>query len=65
MKPADLQEWAAFNDDFLKAASEAKAAGRTAAEFASAWTVPAKYSGYTADAKRVQANVELIYKELR
>lgn len=65
MRPADLKEWAEFNDDFLNAVREGKTAGRTAAEIASAWTVPAKYQGYTADAKRVQLNVDLIYKELR
>ena len=65
MRPADLKEWAEFNDDFLNAVRDGKTAGRTAAEIASAWTVPAKYQGYTADAKRVQLNVELIYKELR
>jgi hypothetical protein len=65
MNPADLKEWADFNDDFLNAVQAAKAAGRTPAEFASAWTVPAKYQGYTVDPKRVQANAELIFKELR
>ena len=65
MKPADLKEWAEFNDDFLTAVKDGKAAGRTPPDIATAWTVPAKYQGYTADAKRVQLNVELIYKELR
>jgi cyclase len=65
MTPTDLQEWAQFNDDFLTAVREGKAAGRTAADIAGAWTVPVKYAGYTADPKRVQSNVELIYKELR
>ena len=65
MRPADLLEWAQFNDDFLTAVREGKAAGRTPAEIAGAWTVPAKYQGYTADAKRVNSNVEVIFKELR
>ena len=65
MKPADLKEWAEFNDDFLAAVREGKAAGRTAVEIASSWTVPAKYQGYTVDPKRVQTNVEIIFKELR
>ena len=65
MKPADLKEWAEFNDDFLTAVREGKAAGRTAEQIASSWTVPAKYQGYTVDPKRVQTNVEIIYKELR
>ncbi len=65
MKPADLKEWAEFNDDFLSAVREGKAAGRTAEQIASSWTVPAKYQGYTIDPKRVQTNVEIIFKELR
>ena len=65
MKPADLKEWAEFNDDFLTAVREGKTAGRTVEQIASSWTLPAKYQGYTADPKRVQTNVEVIYKELR
>jgi len=65
MKPADLKEWAEFNDDFLAAVREGKAAGSTAVQIASAWTVPAKYQGYTVDPKRVQSNVDVIFKELR
>jgi cyclase len=65
MKPADLKEWAEFNDDFLTAVREGKAAGRTVEEIASSWTLPAKYQGYTIDPKRAQTNVEVIFKELR
>ena len=65
MKPADLKEWAEFNDDFLTAVREGKAAGRTVEQIASSWTLPAKYQGYTVDPKRAQTNVEAIFKELR
>jgi len=65
MKPADLKEWAEFNDDFLTAVREGKAAGRTVEQIASSWTLPAKYQGYTIDPKRAQTNVEAIFKELR
>jgi glyoxylase-like metal-dependent hydrolase (beta-lactamase superfamily II) len=66
MTPKDLLEWAQFNDDFLAAVREGKAAGRTSAEIASAWKIPAKYQGYAEpEATRVRANVEIIYKELR
>ena len=65
MTRADLKEFAEFNDDFLTAVREAKAAGRTIDDFANGWTVPAKYAGYTADPKRVRLNAELIWKELR
>jgi len=64
MKPADLKEWAEFNDDFLAAVREGKTAGRTVEQIASSWTLPAKYQGYTVDPKRVQTNVEVIFKEL-
>jgi glyoxylase-like metal-dependent hydrolase (beta-lactamase superfamily II) len=65
MTPADLKEFAEFNDEFLTAVRDGKTAGRAPAEIASGWTVPARFQGYTADAKRVQLNVESIYKELR
>jgi hypothetical protein len=65
MAPADLKQFAEFNDDFLTAVREAKTAGRTIDDFVNGWTVPAKYAGYTADPKRVRLNAELIWKELR
>ena len=65
MTPNDLREWAEFNDDFLNAVREGKAAGRTPADIAGSWTLPAKYQGYTIDPKRVQTNVDLIFKELK
>jgi glyoxylase-like metal-dependent hydrolase (beta-lactamase superfamily II) len=66
MTPADLREWADFNDDFLNAVRDGKRAGQTVEQIASAWTMPAKYQGFAApDPKRLRANVELIYNELR
>jgi glyoxylase-like metal-dependent hydrolase (beta-lactamase superfamily II) len=65
MKPADLQEYAQFNRDFLDAMREAKKAGRMPADVAKGWTIPAKYAGYAApQAMRVEANVQTAFKEL-
>jgi hypothetical protein len=65
MRPADLEEWAQFNQDFLDAVAAAKRAGRTVDDVAGSWTIPAKYQGYAApQAARLRANIELIYKEL-
>jgi glyoxylase-like metal-dependent hydrolase (beta-lactamase superfamily II) len=66
MTPADLKEWAEFNDDFLAAVSAGKAAGRSIDEIASSWKMPEKYKGYAEpQPARVRANVEAIYNELR
>lgn len=66
MTPADLKEYAEFNDDFLTAVRDGKAAGRTAEEIVNAWKMPEKYKGYgEPQPARVKANVELIYNELR
>jgi glyoxylase-like metal-dependent hydrolase (beta-lactamase superfamily II) len=66
MTPADLQEWAQFNDDFLEAVRQAKTAGQTLENFVSTWKIPAKYTGYgEPQPARVKANAELIWKELR
>jgi glyoxylase-like metal-dependent hydrolase (beta-lactamase superfamily II) len=66
MTPADLREWADFNDDFLNAVRTGKQAGQTVEQIATAWTMPAKYQGYgTPDPKRLRANIEVIYGELK
>jgi cyclase len=65
MTPADLQEYVAFNREFLNDVRAARKAGKTADEVASTWKIPAKYVGYApADANRVKNNVNLAYKEL-
>jgi cyclase len=64
----DLTEYADFNRDFVAWAREQIKAGKSAAEAAAEYRVPAKYKGYTiaptqtGDAK---ANVEILYKELK
>ena len=46
MTVADLQEYSAFNGDFLDAVKEAKKAGISADALAASWKVPPKYVGY-------------------
>ena len=62
----DLREFAEFNRDFLNAVREAKKAGKTAEEAAAAWTVPSKYSGYSApQPQRLRVNIEAVYREIQ
>ena len=66
MKWDDLREFAEFNRDFLNAVREAKKAGKTVEEIAAGWTVPGKYTGYTApQPNRLRANIEAVYKEIQ
>ena len=66
MKWDDLREFADFNRDFLNAVREAKKAGKSVDEIANGWTMPAKYSGYTATKpERLRASIEAIYKEIQ
>jgi cyclase len=65
MKPADLQEFAQFNRDFLETVREAKKAGRGVDEVVNSYKVPEKYAGYAAPQEgRLRANVQSIYNEL-
>jgi glyoxylase-like metal-dependent hydrolase (beta-lactamase superfamily II) len=60
----DLREYVDFNREFLTSVRGEKKAGKSAAEVAKAWTIPAKYAGYAApQAARLQTNVEIVYKE--
>jgi len=43
---ADLREYAAFLREFIAGARAAKAAGKTAAQFAAEWKTPATFAGY-------------------
>lgn len=62
---ADLNEWASFNRDFLAAVRAGMADGKTVEQIASAWTLPAKYSGYDEpNLAGVQRNVQVIVDEL-
>jgi cyclase len=66
MTMADLQEYAAFNRDFLNEVRAAKQAGKSVDEVAQAWKIPAKYAGYAAPAaNRMKNNVQLVYNETK
>ena len=61
----DLEEYAEFHRDFVAMAKEALAAGKSAEEAASDYTIPAKYVGYSrSDPERIQTNIQTIYDEL-
>jgi glyoxylase-like metal-dependent hydrolase (beta-lactamase superfamily II) len=62
----DLKEYAEFNREFLEGVRSGVKAGRSVAAIAGGWKMPAKYAGYTApQPARLQANVQVIYDELR
>jgi glyoxylase-like metal-dependent hydrolase (beta-lactamase superfamily II) len=66
MTLADLREYAEFNREFANAVREGKKAGRSVDEIAKSWTMPAKYTGYTApNPQRLQSNVEVVYNEIK
>ncbi len=66
MTVADLSEYADFNKAFLAAVQEGKKAGRSADDIATSWTIPAKYTAYSAPAaSRLKSNVEVILGELK
>jgi cyclase len=66
MTPADLIEYSEFNRDFLAYVREAKKAGKSVDEAASAYQIPEKFSGYRApQPDSVKNNVEAIYAELK
>ncbi len=62
---AELDEWAAFNRDFLAMVRAGRAAGKTVDQIASGWTQPAKYVGYDPpNAAGVKRNIQVIVDEL-
>jgi cyclase len=65
MTVADLEEYAAYNKDFLAWAQAQMKAGKTAEAAAGEYAIPAKYAGYATSADRVKANVGVIYDELK
>jgi len=65
MTVADLEEYAAFNKDFLAWAQSEMKAGKSAEAAAAEYAIPAKYTGYAPSPDRVKANVEVIYEELK
>lgn len=62
---ADLNEWAAFNRDFLAWVRAGLADGKTVEAIASSWALPDKYSHYgEPNLAGVQRNVQVIADEL-
>ena len=62
---ADLNEWAAFNRDFLQMVRDGRAAGRSVDELAGAWSLPAAYAHYDPPTEAsVRRNVQVIVDEL-
>ena len=62
---ADLNEWAAFNRDFLQMVRDGRAAGRSVDDIAAAWSLPAAYAHYDApNAAGVRRNIQVIVDEL-
>ena len=66
MKPADLMEYAAFNQEFAATMQAAKKAGRTVDEMAASWKIPAKYQGYAPPADvRLKSNIQIVFDETK
>jgi len=69
MTPADLKEYVQFNRDFITDVQTAMKGGKTPADVAATWKIPAKYNGYApiandGDRNRVKNNAALAFKEL-
>ena len=61
---ADLEEYAAFNEEFRNLVVDGFNHGLSVGEVLDRWSLPAKYAGYRADPQRVRSNVEAIFGEL-
>jgi cyclase len=62
--PADLKLYSEFIADFVKFAQDAKRAGKSVDDVASAWTTPAKYSGYAKpNPARAKADAQVAFDE--
>ena len=65
MSWADLNEWAAFNRDFLAMVRAGREVGKSVDEIANEWSVPAQYRDYgEPNAASVRRNVQVIVDEL-
>ena len=66
MTVADLQEYAAFNNDFRDTVQAAKKAGRTADEVFAAYKIPERFKGYAAPPEaRLKANIQVVFDETK
>ena len=64
---ADMAEFIAFQREFVAWAQAGKKAGKTPADLAKEWKTPEKYKGFqpAPAAARVQAYIELVFKETK
>jgi cyclase len=62
-KPAELKEFQQFMNDFVDAAKQAKAAGKSVEDAAKSIDLTTKYQGYKKE--RYQAAIQVIYNELK
>ena len=63
---AEMRQYAEFNREFATAARAAKQAGKTPAQFAAEWKVPAQFPGYSAGlGDSVRNNAQVIFDELK
>jgi cyclase len=67
MTPADLKEYADFNNDFLTWVQGEMKAGKTVDQAAMEFKMPDKYKGYTVNALfgGVKGNIQTAYNELK
>jgi cyclase len=66
MTPADLKQYAAFNDSFVTWVRDEIKAGKTVDAAAAEYKVPAQYSGYTVSTflGGIKNNIQVAYNEL-
>jgi cyclase len=66
MTPADLKEYAAFNDSFVAWVKDEIKAGKTVDAAAAEYKIPAQYNGYTVSTflGGIKNNIQLAYTEL-
>ena len=68
MKPADLKEYADFNNDFITWVQSEMKAGKTVDQAAAEWKPGAKYPGYGPPPEffgGIKGNISLAYSELK
>jgi cyclase len=66
MTPADLKQYAAFNDSFVSWVRDEIKAGKTVDAAAAEYKVPAQYNGYTVSTflGGIKNNIQIAYNEL-
>jgi hypothetical protein len=67
MKPADLQEYANFNNEFATWVAAQKKAGKSVDEAAAAYKIPDKYQGYQISTflGGIKNNIQVAYGEIK